>query len=277
MLTTEVFSSTDAPLFHFEQKLCSWNFPCAPKIKTHLLRVILRFSTASVDFTRHGSVGFCNDNEWQDVTSYYVDMSAAADDKIAGLRTPTLAVSSLDDPIMTGGGWPSASLKETKDLFVLLTRYALVAGHEFRRVGCSLSCGRFCDNASNWQRRVKRGTDNRSQVDRKRDTGGSGRFSHRSVDDLSYHLCLKSRPPHHDDRWTILLKARIPSRAWARDTGLLKDNPRTLQLKQFSTSHLSLDERSLTQQKRGPCGMADGMVSYPQQMGLDEHDVPRFL
>ncbi|CAM9822883.1 unnamed protein product [Hapterophycus canaliculatus] len=61
-------------------------------------------------------------NGYPDVKSYYNDMSAAADGKIAGLRTPTLAVSSLDDPIMTGGGWPSASLKETKDLFILLTR-----------------------------------------------------------------------------------------------------------------------------------------------------------
>ncbi len=58
----------------------------------------------------------------QDVTAYYVDMSAAAGGKIAGLRTPTLAVSSLDDPIMTADGSPVADLKNIEGLFILLTR-----------------------------------------------------------------------------------------------------------------------------------------------------------
>lgn len=58
----------------------------------------------------------------QDVTSYYADMSAAAAGKIAGLRTPTLAVSSLDDPIMTADGSPIAELKNIEGLFILLTR-----------------------------------------------------------------------------------------------------------------------------------------------------------
>ena len=39
-----------------------------------------------------------------------------------GLRTPTLAVSSLDDPIMTADGSPVAELKNIEGLFILLTR-----------------------------------------------------------------------------------------------------------------------------------------------------------
>ena len=58
----------------------------------------------------------------QDVESYYFDMSAAAGGKISGLKTPTLAVSSLDDPIMTADGSPVAELKNIEGLFILLTR-----------------------------------------------------------------------------------------------------------------------------------------------------------
>ncbi|CAN0346745.1 unnamed protein product [Ectocarpus sp. 13 AM-2016] len=54
--------------------------------------------------------------------AYYADMSAAADGKIAGLRTPTLAVTSLDDPIMTADGSPIAEVDTIKNLFILLTR-----------------------------------------------------------------------------------------------------------------------------------------------------------
>ncbi|CAM9274661.1 unnamed protein product [Ectocarpus sp. 8 AP-2014] len=43
-------------------------------------------------------------------------MSAAADDKIEGLRTPTLAVTSLDDPIMTADGSPIAEVDTIKNL-----------------------------------------------------------------------------------------------------------------------------------------------------------------
>lgn len=57
----------------------------------------------------------------QDVTSYYVDMSAAAG-KMTGLKTPTLAVSSLDDPIMTADGSPIAEVTSIEALFILLTR-----------------------------------------------------------------------------------------------------------------------------------------------------------
>eukprot|EP00903_Cladosiphon_okamuranus_P014215 g13207.t1 len=60
-------------------------------------------------------------NGYPDVASYYFDMSAAAGGKITGLRTPTLAVSSLDDPIMTAGGSPVSELN-IENLFILLTR-----------------------------------------------------------------------------------------------------------------------------------------------------------
>lgn len=60
----------------------------------------------------------------KDVTSYYIDMSASGEGKIAGLRTPTLAVSSRDDPIMDGS--PTAALKNVEDLFVLTTKYVQV-------------------------------------------------------------------------------------------------------------------------------------------------------
>lgn len=71
----------------------------------------------------------------QDVTSYYHDMSAAAGGKIAGLRTPTLAVSSLDDPIMTAESAPIAELKNIEGLFILLTRCVqqFFRGLKFRR------------------------------------------------------------------------------------------------------------------------------------------------
>lgn len=49
-------------------------------------------------------------------------MSAAAEDKIAGLRIPMLAVSSFDDPIMTSDGSPEAALTDVEDLFILVTR-----------------------------------------------------------------------------------------------------------------------------------------------------------
>lgn len=49
-------------------------------------------------------------------------MSAAAEGKLAGLRTPMLAVSAMDDPIMTAGGLPIDDMEKTKDLYVLLTR-----------------------------------------------------------------------------------------------------------------------------------------------------------
>lgn len=52
-------------------------------------------------------------------------MSAAAEDKIAGLRTPTLAVSSLDDPIMTSDGSAAAARKNIEGLFVLVTKCVL--------------------------------------------------------------------------------------------------------------------------------------------------------
>lgn len=58
----------------------------------------------------------------QSVTDYYIDMSAAAEGKLAGLRTPMLAVSAMDDPIMTAGGLPIDEMEKTKDLYVLLTR-----------------------------------------------------------------------------------------------------------------------------------------------------------
>ncbi|CAM9385673.1 unnamed protein product [Pylaiella littoralis] len=61
-------------------------------------------------------------NGYSDVTGYYVDMSAAAEDKIAGLRIPMLAVSSFDDPIMTSDGSPEAALTNVEDLFILVTR-----------------------------------------------------------------------------------------------------------------------------------------------------------
>ncbi|CAM9152607.1 unnamed protein product [Ectocarpus sp. 12 AP-2014] len=61
-------------------------------------------------------------NGYPDVMAYYADMSAAADGKIAGLRTPTLAVTSLDDPIMTADGSPIAEVDTIKNLFILLTR-----------------------------------------------------------------------------------------------------------------------------------------------------------
>lgn len=59
------------------------------------------------------------------VSDYYVDMSAAAEGKLAGLRTPMLAVSAMDDPIMTAGGLPIDEMEKTKDLYILLTRYVV--------------------------------------------------------------------------------------------------------------------------------------------------------
>lgn len=57
------------------------------------------------------------------VVDYYIDMSAAAEGKIAGLKTPLLAVSALDDPIMTAAGSPIDDLETVEDLFILLTRW----------------------------------------------------------------------------------------------------------------------------------------------------------
>lgn len=74
----------------------------------------MRFNvTASVPFSRGRKT----------VLDYYVDMSAAADGKIAGLRTPLLAVSALDDPIMTAAGSPIEDLEMIEDLFILLTKW----------------------------------------------------------------------------------------------------------------------------------------------------------
>lgn len=56
------------------------------------------------------------------MTDYYIDMSAGAENKILGLKTPLLAVSALDDPIMTAAGSP-IDAEEVKDLYILLTRY----------------------------------------------------------------------------------------------------------------------------------------------------------
>lgn len=60
------------------------------------------------------------------MTDYYIDMSAAAENKILGLRTPMLTVSALDDPIMTAAGSPIDIVEDVEDLFILLTRYGLV-------------------------------------------------------------------------------------------------------------------------------------------------------
>lgn len=48
-------------------------------------------------------------------------MSAAAQNKILGLKTPLLAVSALDDPIMTAAGSPIGA-EGLEDLYILLTR-----------------------------------------------------------------------------------------------------------------------------------------------------------
>lgn len=57
------------------------------------------------------------------VIDYYIDMSAAAEGKIAGLKTPLLAVSALDDPIMSAAGSPIDDLEKIGDLYILLTRW----------------------------------------------------------------------------------------------------------------------------------------------------------
>lgn len=58
----------------------------------------------------------------QHVADYYVDMSAGAEGKMVGLKTPTLAVSALDDPIMDLGSSPIGELNRIENLFILLTR-----------------------------------------------------------------------------------------------------------------------------------------------------------
>ena len=53
---------------------------------------------------------------------YYIDMSAAAEGKISGLKTPLLAVSAVDDPITTPERSPMDEIAQVDDLYFLLTR-----------------------------------------------------------------------------------------------------------------------------------------------------------
>lgn len=55
------------------------------------------------------------------MVDYYVDMSAGTKGKISGLKTPLLAVSALDDPIVEER-FPLDEVADNDNLFFLLTR-----------------------------------------------------------------------------------------------------------------------------------------------------------
>lgn len=192
----------------------------------------------------------------QDVTSYYIDMSAAAAGKIAGLRTPTLAVASLDDPIMTADGSPIAELKNIQGLFILLTRCVPVRPRiKMLLTSDKLYVGYACTSESNH---------GRSGSTCKR------HFFGRSV--CYIHTLLLERncdtTSMYFDRFVCILSFPLGTSERA-----LSACERTLDLyqKRFNFPACAHTTPSPNQERR-PCGVANRVAPQQKQVELDEHN-----